>query len=157
MKWIGIFMLAGTLVFVGVKEANRFKKNMLFWQEMEKLANYFVTELRFTCDEPTKILQRYLLGNGIKEQGGEHSLEQLFSFLMTYCNQEENWFSNQTVQLFFSGLGISDLEGQLAHCGRFQRMFEMRSKEAVQAYTVQGVLRRKLWALAAVATTILFL
>ena len=119
---------------------------------MEFLASYFLNELRFTCDEPLKILKRYALHKE-KEIPQTQSLETaVMSFL-----EEEDFAKSEEVVLFVEGLGTTDLEGQLAHCSRFSRVFEQRVNNAKTLYETQGKLRQKLWILAGICAFLLLI
>lgn len=148
-------MVSLTLCLVGVKERERYKKETLFWKEMEELSAFFMNELRFTCDEPIKIFSRYLLQTKGKTVPQSHSFSVIFWNYLTdsFGNREKD----ERIQGFIGGLGVTDLEGQLSHCGRYQRLFCAGYEQAVKEYQVQGVLRQKLWMLSGIAVFLMFM
>ena len=127
---------------------------MVLWKEMEELAGYFTVELRFTCDEPLKILNRYFHSKGYDEERAcslSHGVERFLTLQVGEVFQEDG------ITEFVKGLGTTDLEGQLAHCGRFERLFAEKHKEATRGYQLRGKLRQKLWLLAGIAGVLLLL
>ncbi len=142
---------------MGVREAANYKKQMVFWQAMEQLASFFITELRFTCDEPMKIFSRYLRQCDYEIDLSNVTLKQGFGEFLSQGLQCEWARDEESVVSFVNGLGATDLEGQLSHCGRHQRIFAFKYENSCEAYRVQGKLRQKLWMLAGAATTVLFL
>jgi hypothetical protein len=152
MKWIGIFLVVTTFFLLSKREIGRYQTPIWFWTEMEFLASYFLNELRFTCDEPLKILRRYALHK-------ERTIPKTDSFekaVVCFLGEEELAHSEEVV-MFIQGLGTTDLEGQLAHCSRFSHIFEQRVKQAKTLYETQGKLRQKLWILAGICTFLLLL
>ena len=144
-----MILISLTLVLVGVKQRNGYKQEMLFWKELEAVSAFYVTELRYTCDEPLKIFSRYWLQTRGESVEKNLALEQLFYT----CFQRED----QLVKGFVVGLGATDLEGQLSHCTRYQRLFEAQYQASVATYQVQGKLQQKLWVLAGIAAFLIFL
>lgn len=152
MKWMGIFLVVTTFFLLSKREIRRYKTPIVFWQEMEFLASYFLNELRFTCDEPLKILRRYALQK-------ERNIPKNCSFekaVVCFLGEEELAQSEEVI-MFVKGLGTTDLEGQLAHCSRFCRLFEQKVQQACTAYKTQGKLRQKLWILAGICTFLLLI
>ncbi len=139
-----------TFFLLSKREIQTYKKEITLWQEMEFLASYFLNELRFTCDEPLKILRRYALQK-------EVNLPEISSLgkAVVCILEEENIGKSEEVVMFIQGLGTTDLEGQLAHCSRFVRLFEQKVQRAQAAYQTQGKLRQKLWILAGVCAFLL--
>jgi hypothetical protein len=58
---------------------------------------------------------------------------------------------------FFAGLGTTDLEGQLCHCGAYERHFADKVQVARQALEQKGQLYRKFCLLGSVAVFIMLL
>ena len=152
MKWIGILLVVIAFFLVSRREIRRYKSKISGWQEMELLAAYFLNELRFTCDEPLKILKRYALQKN-KEFSKTESLEKAVENFFG----GEDFTKSEDVVLFIKGLGTTDLEGQLAHCSRFSRVFEQRVQNAKVLYETQGKLRQKLWILAGICAFLLLI
>ena len=145
-------MITATFFLLSKREIQGYKKEISLWQEMEFLASYFVNELRFTCDEPLKILKRYALQKEVELQG-IFSLEKAVVLLLG----EEDIGNSEEVVMFIGGLGTTDLEGQLAHCSRFARLFGQKAQRAQALYQTQGKLRQKLWILAGVCAFLLLI
>ncbi len=124
---------------------------MEFWETLEKLAGFFAVELRLTCDEPLKIFRRYP-----DFCHGEFTREERLEEAFARCLPEEQ-AREESVMAFVSGLGKTDLEGQLSHCGRYEHIFSLRYQEACREYRVKGKLHQKLWMLAGAAVSLLFL
>ena len=157
MKWIGIALLATTLCLLGVQEGKRYKKKMALWQEMERLAAFYITELRFTADEPIKIFGRYLQRFDISQDSSSASFEEAFWDFLSTTLQCEWSVGEESIVSFIEGLGVTDLEGQLSHCGRFERVCAQLYEQVCETYRSKGKLHQKLWMLAGAATTVLFL
>ncbi len=145
-------MITATFFLLSKREIQGYKKEISLWQEMEFLASYFVNELRFTCDEPLKILKRYALQKEVELQE-VFSLEKAVVLLLG----EEDIGNSEEVVMFIGGLGTTDLEGQLAHCSRFARLFGQKAQRAQALYQTQGKLRQKLWILAGVCAFLLLI
>ncbi len=146
-----------TFFLLSKREIQTYKKERVFWQEMESFACYFANELRFTCDEPLKILKRYALHNEVELPEQHFSLEQGVNRFFNEKVSKERVSELQEVSGFIGGLGTTDLEGQLAHCTRYARLFEQKVKTACELYETQGKLRQKLWILAGITAFLLLL
>lgn len=146
-----------TFLVLWKRDRERYKKQVDFWKEMHSITTFFVNELRYTCDEPFKILARYCSQSKVDIEKEYPHLEKGLSRWFV----EKGWQGAeeypQDVLLFLCGLGTTDLEGQLSHCTRFVRLFETKWQTAVEIAGKEGKLREKLWILAGVAAFLLLI
>lgn len=155
--------MAAALCATGMQMAACYKKRIAFWETMEKMADRFATEIRFTADSPEKIFRR--LTDSGRADTLQKQPEPEGSFIGLFAREirrmSEPLALSETalapVYEFGQGLGTTDLEGQLSLCACYGRIFAEKTARAKEEYNTHGKLNRSLCVLASAAIAIVLL
>ncbi len=154
LKGIGILLIALCVIWAGLRLALIYKRRAAFWEQMSALCLFLESEIRYTADCPSNIFLRFNWASAVWPSAVSFfDFEAILNKVVKDLGlneKEQGWLRS-----FYRGLGTTDLEGQLAHCSSYARMFEQQAKQAQQQDTVKGRLCRSLSVLGALTLAVL--
>lgn len=140
--------MSATVLLIGIRIARLYRRRVAFWEQMNGLCGFICNEIRYTADCPANIFERFTW----REEIWMTKQVSYFEFLQCLSRLEQRLLlskdEDEQVIGFYQGLGTTDLEGQLAHCGRYSRLFSHQVEQAQNLYATKGKLYRSLCALA---------
>ncbi len=149
------------LIVLGRRIALIYKKRIDFWNEMHQMSEFFGNEIRFTADSPHKILLRFaIVGTTDRWHNVNCQPETFFSCFSdnTKAVAQELRLKPEEQQLllaFAGGLGTTDIEGQINHCGNYSQLFLTQATRAANEYAAKGKMYRSLGWLSAAAFVVM--
>lgn len=149
IKVIGVLMVVTTGGAVGLVKSHFLNSRVKFMESFLKFITYIQTEIRFSSDSIFKIIERYC--------GTDNSLPFLRDMEIQGETFTTSWESaidkipieagitegdRELIHDFGMGLGVSDIEGQTAHCEIGKKLVQNRILDAREQLIKKGKLYR---------------
>ena len=159
LKWMGAILLLAACVTAGFAESRKLSVRVERLEGFLKFLSAAEAEIRYTASPVERILARQ--GGGLDFQPGcLRAMEQGMNFQQAWeACAGMGWNKTDAALLrdFGQGFGATDLEGQLAHCGLYERLAGERLEEARRERDVKSKLYRTLGVSGGIAAVLLFL
>ena len=143
---MGAILLLAACVTAGFAESRKLSVRVERLEGFLKFLSAAKAEIRYTASPVERILARQ--GGGLDFQPGcLRAMEQGMNFQQAWeACAGMGWNKTDAALLrdFGQGFGATDLEGQLAHCGLYERLAGERLKEARRERDVKSKLYRTL-------------
>ncbi len=139
VKFIGIILVSFTGASIGFFQSNKLILRVKFLESYISLVRYIETEVRYCASSIIQILENYFSENkiGIIDSCIKHTYEDI-PFSQAWClavdeSCKRYYLKKEDISLikdFGNGLGISDIDGQVAHCESNIELINIRLAEA---------------------------
>jgi len=146
MRTIGIIFLALTPLLWGLDYRNSLKKRKDFLNAFKEFIMYVKEQIRFSGRERDEIFALALndprFGHPLfkKIEKALKSGQNISKTVVDFNDIRLKIKEISGIDSFISGLGKSDLEGQLNHCDHYLLVFEKLSQNSDEVYAVKGKL-----------------
>lgn len=152
IKIIGTVIVVAVGTAIGLLKSRSLSLRVKFLEEFLSFITYMETEIRYSSDSLYQIINRFSSTN-------ESSLN-----FLSYCTEKSHTFSDEwnesikkissevglketdikLIKEFGAGLGISDIDGQIAHCEVNKTHLKSRLSDAIEERNKKGRLYRML-------------
>lgn len=150
----------------GVLLSRRLITKTKFFEQMLSLISNISTQIRYSSDALSVLLSRQEneLTKSLTENCIIH-IENGESFADGFCNEVDNLPASyglkaddkELLKEFGRGLGVTDVEGQLAHCGLYKEIFTRRLNEVKEDRDKKVKLYRSLGIFAGISLALLII